>query len=65
MEAKDGLTLSESEELSQPKKSSFLNSMVDRLKTQLRPLLGLIIITIVFMVFAPTYRQWPAIRDIL
>jgi ribose/xylose/arabinose/galactoside ABC-type transport system permease subunit len=25
----------------------------------------LIIITIVFMVFAPTYRQWPAIRDIL
>jgi ribose/xylose/arabinose/galactoside ABC-type transport system permease subunit len=38
---------------------------MSRLKSQLRPLLGLILITIVFMIFAPTYRQWPAIRDIL
>ena len=66
MEVDKGLELSKESGGSQrQKKASLTSSLMDRLKTQLRPLLGLIIITIVFMVFAPTYRQWPAIRDIL
>ena len=31
----------------------------------LQPLIGLLVITAVIMIFAPTYRQWPAIRDVL
>ena len=66
MEVDKGLELSkESGDSQLQKKASLANSLMNRLKTQLRPLLGLILITIVFMVFAPTYRQWPAIRDIL
>lgn len=66
MEADKSLELSKESSGSQlQKKASLANSIMARLKNQLRPLLGLIIITIVFMVFAPTYRQWPAIRDIL
>ncbi len=32
---------------------------------KLQPLIGLVLITLVFMILAPSYRQWPAIRDIL
>ncbi len=31
----------------------------------LRPLVGLILITAVFLVLAPTFRQWAAIKDVL
>ena len=31
----------------------------------IRPLVGLLAITAILMIFAPTYRQWPAIRDVL
>jgi ribose/xylose/arabinose/galactoside ABC-type transport system permease subunit len=66
MEVDKSLDLSEEgKPSSQLHKASLVNSILSRLKTQLRPLLGLILITIVFMIFAPTYRQWPAIRDIL
>ena len=32
---------------------------------KLQPLIGLLLITLVFMILAPSYRQWPAIRDII
>ena len=31
----------------------------------LRPLIGLLAISAIFLLLAPTYRQWPAIRDVL
>ena len=36
-----------------------------QLRDIVRPLVGLLVITAVFMLLAPTYRQWPAIRDVL
>lgn len=41
------------------------NRRLGALGKTLQPLIGLVLITAVFMLLAPTYRQWPAIRDIL
>jgi len=38
---------------------------VKQIRDILRPLIGLLAITAIFLIFAPTYRQWPAIRDVL
>jgi len=38
---------------------------VKQIRDVLRPLIGLLGITAIFLIFAPTYRQWPAIRDVL
>ena len=66
MEARESLVSSEEGEvLSERRRISAANSLVNQLQKLLRPLLGLIIITAFFMILAPTYRQWPAIRDIL
>ncbi len=35
------------------------------MRVQAGPVVGLIVINVVFMLLAPTYRQWPAIRDVL
>jgi len=35
------------------------------LRVQAGPLIGLVAINVVFMLLAPTYRQWPAVRDVL
>jgi ribose/xylose/arabinose/galactoside ABC-type transport system permease subunit len=35
------------------------------MRVQAGPVVGLIVINLVFMLLAPTYRQWPAIRDVL
>lgn len=43
----------------------YRNSRLNAVRKQLGPLIGLIAITIIFLIFAPTYRQWPAFRDIL
>jgi len=32
---------------------------------KLQPLIGLVLITVILMILAPSYRQWPAIRDVL
>jgi len=32
---------------------------------KLQPLIGLLLITIILMILAPSYRQWPAIRDVI
>jgi ribose/xylose/arabinose/galactoside ABC-type transport system permease subunit len=66
MEARESVISSEEGEvLSERRRTSATNSLVNQLQKLLRPLLGLIIITVAFMILAPTYRQWPAIRDIL
>ncbi len=36
-----------------------------QIRDVLRPLIGLLAITAIFLILAPTYRQWPAIRDVL
>ncbi len=36
-----------------------------QIRDLLRPLIGLLAITAIFLILAPTIRQWPAIRDIL
>jgi ribose/xylose/arabinose/galactoside ABC-type transport system permease subunit len=36
-----------------------------QIRNKLQPLIGLLVIITVLMIFAPTMRQWPAIRDIL
>ena len=36
-----------------------------QIRDLLRPLIGLLAITAIFFILAPTMRQWPAIRDIL
>lgn len=38
---------------------------MNQIRDKLQPLIGLLIITIAFMILAPTMRQWPAVRDIL
>lgn len=43
----------------------YRNVRLTAIRKQLGPLIGLIAITLVFLIFAPTYRQWPAFRDIL
>jgi ribose/xylose/arabinose/galactoside ABC-type transport system permease subunit len=59
------ISAEEGETLSKRRSTSVTSSLVNQLQNLLRPLLGLIIITAFFMILAPTYRQWPAIRDIL
>lgn len=54
-----------SQELSWYRKAFGASSTVGKVIRQLRPVLGLVLITIAFMVLAPTYRQWAAIKDIL
>jgi ribose/xylose/arabinose/galactoside ABC-type transport system permease subunit len=43
----------------------FRNAHLNAVRKQLGPMIGLIAITLIFLIFAPTYRQWPAFRDIL
>ena len=43
----------------------YRNARVSAIRKQLGPLIGLVAITLIFLAFAPTYRQWPAFRDIL
>lgn len=51
--------------LTPSKKTFYPRLSLGGLQKQLQPLIGLIVITIVFLIFAPTYRQWTAIKDIL
>ncbi|MFN2164754.1 MAG: hypothetical protein ACK2U9_00655, partial [Anaerolineae bacterium] len=62
----EGVSLPDkSQDLPWYRKVAASDSAVARLGQQLRPVLGLVLITVVFMALAPTYRQWAAIRDIL
>ena len=41
------------------------NRLWKQLQSIIQPLAGLIILTLIFLIFAPTYRSWGAIRDVL
>lgn len=43
----------------------FDSSLGSMIRTQAGPLVGLVGIYAVLLIFAPTFRQWPAIRDVL
>lgn len=53
------------ESLSWQERFGLNGSLGQQMRTQAGPLVGLIGIYAVLLIFAPTFRQWPAIRDVL